>query len=90
MFAAAVDSLEDTQPVAAPLSFPVAYGVDRGLGDRLGAWWDTRRHFIQPTEFLVTGAGRVLGATYSNSPVGRMDSAEVLNLLDILRSRRPG
>lgn len=83
-----MDSLEDTRAVAEPLSFPVCYGVDRAIGDQLGAWWEPRRDFIQPTELIVTRRGKVLASTYSNSPVGRMDPKELLSLIDILRSRR--
>ena len=74
--------------MAEPLNFPVAFGVTREDGKRLGAWWDERRDFIQPSEFVVTPAGRVLFSTYSNSPVGRMDPAETLTLIEFLNNQR--
>jgi len=83
-----VDSEEDTRAVAEDLSFPVAYGVKRSDGDLIGAWWEERRDHIQPSEFLITGSGRVLSSCYSSSPIGRTDPAESLNLLKILSARK--
>ena len=86
--AASVDSRADTQQVAEGLSFPVCYGVTREVGDAIGAWWEERRNHIQPSEFLITGKGRVLASTYSSSPIGRMDPDETLSLVKILASRK--
>ena len=88
ILAAAVDGQEKTAEVAAPLGFPVAYGVTRLQADALGAWWDDRQGFIQPTEFLLSRKGKVMFSTYSNSPVGRMDPAETLTLIKFLNARR--
>ena len=81
-----MDSQEKTQEVAEPLSFPVAYGVTREIGNALGSWWDERRDFIQPSEFVLNRQGKVMFSTYSNSPVGRMDPAETLSLIKYLNS----
>ena len=81
-----MDSQEKTQEVAEPLSFPVAYGVTREIGNALGSWWDERRDFIQPSEFVLNRQGKVMFSTYSNSPVGRMDPAETLTLIKYLNS----
>jgi len=88
VFAATVDSLEETASVALPLSFPVAWGVDRELGDLLGAFWETRRDHIQPTEFLVNKKGRVLSSTYSTSPLGRMDADETVTLMKMITASK--
>ena len=90
IFAATVDSLEDTQRVAANLTFPVGYGVDRALGDNIGAWWEERRNHIQPSEFLLNNKGRVMSSTYSSSPLGRMDPAETLTLVEFIIQRTKG
>ena len=74
--------------MAAGLSFPVAHGVTRADADAIGAWWEPRRDHIQPSEFLLTNKGRVLGSAYSNLPVGRMDPKETLVLLRMIASRR--
>ena len=81
-----MDSLEKTQEVAEPLNFPVAYGVTREIGIALGSWWEERRDFIQPSEFVLNSQGKVMFSTYSNSPVGRMDPAETLTLIKYLNS----
>lgn len=84
--AGTVDSEEKTLEVAKPLSFPVAYGMSRADGDAIGSWWDEKRDFIQPSEFILRG-NKVMASTYSNSPVGRMDPAETLMLVQYLVGR---
>ena len=86
IIAATVDSQEKTQEVAASLNFPVAYGVTRDIGNALGSWWDERRDFIQPSEFVLNPEGKVIFSAYSNAPVGRMDPAETLTLIKYLNS----
>ena len=81
-----MDSEELTAEVAKPLSFPIAHGMTRADGDAIGSWWDDRRDHIQPSEFVLNKQGRVMFSTYSNSPVGRMDPAETLTLLQFLKS----
>jgi hypothetical protein len=66
----------------------VAWGVTREQGDTIGAWWEERRNHIQPSEFLLSRSGKVMFSTYSNSPVGRIDPAEVLTLIKYLISMR--
>lgn len=74
--------------VANALGFPVAHSVSRESADLIGARWDARRDHVQPSEFLLTRSGRVLSSTYSSSPIGRMDPAETLLLIEML-ARRP-
>ncbi len=83
-----MDSEEDTLGVAKDPSFPVAYGMTRGDGDTIGSWWEERRDHIQPSEFVLTGSGRVLSSCYSSSPIGRTDPEEAVTLLKILASRK--
>ena len=87
VFAAAVDSAADTQAVQDDVSFPVAYEVAKADADKLGAWWDSRRDFIQPSEFILRRDGRVVSATYSSGPVGRLDAGDALGLVKILKAR---
>ncbi|MYF31429.1 MAG: hypothetical protein F4169_21755 [Gammaproteobacteria bacterium] len=61
--------------------------MTREQADLLGAWWDEKREFIQPSEFLLTRNGKVQMSTYSNSPIGRMDPAEMLTLITMVNSR---
>ena len=41
-----------------------------------------------PSEFWLTGEGRVMGSMYSNLPIGRMDPKETLTLLQYIAQRR--
>ena len=86
--AGTVDTEDKTLEVAADLGFPVAYGMTRADGDRIGAFWEERRDHIQPSEFLLRQGGRVISSTYSSSPVGRMDPADTLSLLRFLEDAR--
>lgn len=78
--AGCVDSEQKTAQVAAELGFPVAWGMTRAQGELFGAWWDEGREFIQPSEFFMTGSGKVLASTYSSSPLGRMDPEDAVTL----------
>ena len=86
--AASHDAPEKAEEVGNSLPFPVAHGVSREQGDLLGAWWDEKNDFMQPSEFILNHRGRVIHSTYSSSPVGRTDPAEVLVLLNFLKSRQ--
>jgi peroxiredoxin len=80
--AASVDPLDKAKEVAAELSYPVGYGVTRAMADRLGAWWEERRSILQPSEFVVGADGKVRVSTYSSGPIGRMDPADVIRLVN--------
>jgi len=90
IIAASVDSLEDTQTVAAELGCPVAWGVTREQGDQIGAWWEERRDHIQPSEFILNREGRVAASVYSSAPVGRLDPRNTLDLITFLNQRASG
>ena len=85
---ASVDPIEKAGEVAAQLSFPHAYGVTRETADLLGAWWEDRRNFMQPAEFILDEAGRVLASSYSAGPLGRMDAADVVRLIKLYEARK--
>ena len=87
IFAGCVDSEEKTAEVAADLGFPVAWGMTREMGNQVGAWWEEQREFIQPSEFFITGSGKVLASTYSSSPVGRMDPEDAVTLAKFIISK---
>ena len=80
--AASVDPLDKAREVAAGLSFPVGYGVTRAQADQLGSWWEERRSIIQPSEFIVATDGKVRAATYSSGPIGRVDAADVVKIVN--------
>jgi len=43
---------------------------------------------VQPSEFILDGDGKVEVSSYSDGPLGRMDAADVLKLIDLYESRR--
>ena len=88
ILAGTVDTQDKTAEVSRNLSFPVAYGMTRADGDALGSWWEERRDHIQPSEFVISRSGKVIMSTYSNSPIGRMDPAEALTLIQYLNAQR--
>jgi len=74
--------------VAAELGFPVAYGVTQEQAATIGAWWEPRRHHIQPAEFILKRSGSVISSTYSSSPVGRLDPDATLQLITFLNKNK--
>lgn len=82
VFAASVDPIEKAREVAAEVSFAVGYGVTRGMADQLGSWWEDRRSIIQPAEFVLGADGKVLASSYSDGPIGRIDAADVIKMIN--------
>jgi peroxiredoxin len=85
---ASVDSLENAKIVAGEVSFPVGYGVTRETGNLLGSWWEERRAFVQPSEFVLNRDGKVLASSYSAGPLGRMDAGDVVRWVTRLESMK--
>ena len=81
-FAASVDPIDKAREVAAEVSFPVGYGVTREIADKLGSWWEDRRSIIQPAEFVLGADGKVLASSYSDGPIGRIDAADVIKMIN--------
>ena len=71
------------------LPYPVAYGLRVPEdADRIGAWWEAKRRIIQPSEFLLGPDRKVLHATYSTGPIGRIPAEDSLSLLRFLKAKR--
>jgi peroxiredoxin len=84
VYAASVDTGENSAKTADDLSFPIGEGVSRATADLLGAWWEERRAIIQPTQFLIRTDGTIVQSTYSDGPLGRIDAADVCGLVGFL------
>ena len=80
--AASVDPLDKATEVADEIGFPVAYGVTRQQADAIGAWWEERRNFVQPSEVVLGQDGKVIASSYSAGPLGRIDAADVIKLIN--------
>lgn len=86
--AASVDEIDKAKEVADEVSFPVAHGVTREMADALGSWWEDRRGIIQPSEFIVGEDGKVIASSYSSGPIGRVDAADVVKIINFYESRK--
>ena len=75
--AASVDPIDKAREVAADVSFPIGYGVTRDVADKLGSWWEERRQFIQPSEFVIGADNKIIVSSYSDGPLGRSLSKDL-------------
>jgi peroxiredoxin len=85
--AASVDPLDKAKEVADEVAFPIAYGVTREQADQIGAWWEERRGIVQPAEFIVGRDGKVVVSSYSSGPLGRIDAADVIKLINFYEAQ---
>ena len=86
--AASVDPLDKAQEVANEVGFPVGFGVTREIADKLGSWWEDRRSIVQPSEFVLDADNRVVLSSYSDGPLGRVEAADVVKLVNFYESRK--
>jgi peroxiredoxin len=86
--AASVDDEEKAAEIAEGKGFPFGYGVTREDADKLGSWWEERRGIIQPSEFLLNPEGKVMASSYSDGPIGRIDAADVLKVINFYESKK--
>ncbi|MDA0768692.1 MAG: redoxin domain-containing protein [Chloroflexi bacterium] len=89
--AASVDTLENAQKTVeeSGATFPVAYGVTQAESESFGAWWsEDRGGYIQPSEFLISRGGVVIGSMYASGPVGRMGADEAVRQITNRERRR--
>jgi len=87
LLAASVDDEAHAKEVQDEVSFPVAHGVTREMADTLGSWWEDKRAIIQPSEFILDPDGKVLSGTYSTGPIGRLEAADALWMIQFLKKR---
>jgi peroxiredoxin len=88
--AACIDPIDKVKELAqaSGITFPMGYGVTRAQADQLGSWWEERRQIIQPSEFVVNAEGKVVVSSYSDGPLGRMDAADVVKLINFYESQK--
>ena len=70
------------------LTYPVAYGVTKDQAMALGAWWEDRRQIIQPADFVLSGDGKVLSATYSTGPIGRLEAIDAVRFIQFQEKQK--
>ena len=86
--AASSDPQEKAAEMARDLQFPIGYGVDKETSDSLGGYWEPRRNFAQPSEFLITPSGKLVQVSYSDGPLARTEAGDVIKLVSILESQK--
>ena len=90
MIAATAESVEKAREVAGKIDFPVAHGVTRAQADGIGAWWEERRQIVQPSNFVLNGDGKVLSATYSSGPIGRLEAVDAVRFIEFQEKQKKG
>lgn len=71
------------------LTFPVAYGLEVPRdADKIGAFWDGGRKFIHATNFVLDSDKKVVDASYSTGPIGRILAADALSHIQFFKRRK--
>jgi peroxiredoxin len=71
------------------LTFPVAYGLEAPKdAEKIGAFWDAQRKIIQPADFVLDSQKKVVDASYSIGPIGRITAADALSHIQFLKKRK--
>ena len=69
------------------LTFPVIYGLEvRKEADKIGAYFDSENGYFQPANFILRDR-KVVNATYSSGPLGRLQAQHVLMLVGHYREQ---
>jgi len=71
------------------LAFPVAYGLEVPRdADKVGAFWEERRKIIHATNFILDADKKVVDASYSIGPIGRIVAADALSHVQFFKKRK--
>lgn len=86
--AASVDPIDKAKEVADEVNFPVGHGVTRDQADALGSYWEERRQIVQPSEFIISPEGKIMALSYSDGPLGRIDAADVIKMVNFYEAQK--
>ncbi len=92
LVALSVDKEEDARKMVEKhkLDFPVNYGLDvRKEADKIGAYFDSENGYFQPANFILRNR-KVVQATYSSGPLGRLQAQHVLMFVGHYREQEKG
>jgi peroxiredoxin len=71
------------------LTFPVAYGLEVPRdAEKIGAFWNERRRIIQPANFVLDSDKKVVDASYSVGPIGRIVAADALSHIQFFKRQK--
>lgn len=70
------------------INFSLGHSVTKANAEAIGAGWNNDAEgtsisggHIEPTEFILTNYGLVLGSMYASGAIGRMDPDEAVQLI---------
>lgn len=89
--ALSVDSLDKAKETVEKLqiTFPVAYGLEVPRdAEKISAFWDNGRKIIQPANFILDSDKKVVDASYSIGPIGRIVAADALSHIQFFKKRK--
>jgi hypothetical protein len=67
----------------------VAYGLEAPRdAEKIGAFWDERRKIIHATDFVLDADKKVVDASYSIGPIGRITAADALSHIQFFKKRK--
>jgi peroxiredoxin len=71
------------------LTFPVAYELEVPRdAEKIGAFWNERRRIIQPANFVLDSDKKVVDASYSVGPIGRIVAADALSHIQFFKRQK--
>ena len=71
------------------LTFPVVYGLEVPRdADKIGAFWEERRKIFHATNFILDSNKKVVDASYSIGPIGRIVAADALSHIQFFKRRK--
>jgi hypothetical protein len=56
--------------------------------EKIGAFWDERRRIIQPANFVLDSDKKVVDASYSIGPIGRIVAADALSHIQFFKRQK--
>ena len=86
--AASSDPQDKAAEMADDLGFPVGFGVDEATASAIGGYWEARRNFAQPSEFVINPNGKIVQLSYSDGPLARTEAGDVLKMVAFLEKQR--
>jgi peroxiredoxin len=71
------------------LTFPMVHGLEvPSDADKVGAFWEERRKIIHATNFILDSDRKVVDASYSIGPIGRIVAADALSHIQFFKRRK--
>jgi alkyl hydroperoxide reductase subunit AhpC len=88
--AASSDSMDDARKMKEEdkLSYIVGGELNaREVSEKVGAFFEAERNHAQPADFIVDPKGKIVSATYSTGPIGRLTASDTLGLIVYLMNK---